>query len=51
MLALLQKYDVTYVYAGYLERHKYGQAALDKFAAYMDTVFKNDTTAIYRVRR
>ena len=51
VLPLLQKYDATYVYAGHLERNKYGQAALDKFAAFMDTAFKNETTAIYRVRR
>ncbi|MDO8673006.1 MAG: DUF2298 domain-containing protein [Dehalococcoidia bacterium] len=51
VLTLLQKYNVTYVYAGNLERSKYGQVALDRFAVFMDTVFKNETTAIYRVRR
>ncbi|MBI2863329.1 MAG: hypothetical protein HYX94_02050, partial [Chloroflexi bacterium] len=51
VLTLLAKYKATYVYAGHLERSKYGQPALDRFAAFMDTVFRNETTAIYKVRR
>jgi YYY domain-containing protein len=50
---LLQKYDVTYVYVGRLERDHYRDApagALDKFAKFMDVAYKNPTVTIYKVR-
>jgi len=51
---LLQKYNVTYVYVGRLERDRYRDApvgALDKFAKFMDVVYKNSTVTIYKVRQ
>lgn len=51
---LLQKYNVTYVYVGRLERGHYRDApagALDKFAKFMDVVYKNPTVTIYKVRQ
>ncbi len=55
---LLKKYGVTYVYVGRLEREtrgsdgqpKYNATALGKFATFMDTVYQQGTTSIYRVR-
>jgi YYY domain-containing protein len=47
---LLQKYGVMYVYVGHIERSKYGSQALKKFATSMDTVFKNQGVAIYKVK-
>ena len=48
--ALLEEYDVEYVYVGPLELQQYGQAGLAKFGAFMDTVFENDQVKIYRMR-
>jgi YYY domain-containing protein len=48
---LLNKYGVTYVYAGRLERARYGESGLVRFASTMDTVFQNQGVSIYRVRR
>jgi uncharacterized membrane protein len=51
---LLQKYNVTYVYVGRLERDHYRDApvgALDKFAKFMDVAYKNPTVTIYKVRQ
>jgi len=51
---LLQKYHVTYVYVGRLERDHYRDApvgALDKFAKFMDVAYKNPTVTIYKVRQ
>jgi len=48
--ALLEKYDVTYVYVGDLERQQYGAAAGEKFADFMDVVFENEGVTIYQVR-
>jgi YYY domain-containing protein len=50
-LALLKKYGVRYVVAGRMEREKgYDAANLGKFRAFMDVVFDQDGTVIYRVR-
>ena len=52
--SLLQKYNVTYVYVGRLERDHYRDApvgALDKFAKFMDVAYKNPTVTIYKVRQ
>jgi uncharacterized membrane protein len=48
-LRVIDKYDVTYVYVGYLERIEYGDA-LDKFALVMDEAFRAGSTVIYRRR-
>ncbi|MGD2039924.1 MAG: DUF2298 domain-containing protein [Anaerolineae bacterium] len=50
-LTLLDKYDITYVYVGLLERSKYEPRALEKFARFMDVVYKNDGVTIYKVRQ
>jgi YYY domain-containing protein len=51
---LLQKYNVTYVYVGRLERDHYRDApagALEKFARFMDVAYKNPGVTIYKVRQ
>jgi len=47
---LLEKYDVTYVYVGYLERLEYGDEVGESFADFMDVVFENEGVTIYEVR-
>ena len=50
-LALLKKYGVRYVVAGRMEREKgYDAASLGKFRGFMDVVYDQDGTVIYRVR-
>ena len=39
-LALLDQYDVTYVYVGPLERSTYDPRGLDKFERFMDVVYR-----------
>ncbi len=46
---LLDKYDVEYVYVGYLERNTYGEAGLAKFREFLTPVFENDGVTIYRL--
>ena len=48
--AVLDRFDVEYVYVGGLERQQYGTAGLAKFATFMDVVFENKEVAIYRMR-
>jgi YYY domain-containing protein len=48
--ALLQQYDVEFVYVGALERQTYGEEGLGKFAAFMDVAFQGQDVTIYRVR-
>ena len=48
--ALLEAYEVTYVYVGYLEMQQYGEDVGEKFARFMDVVFENDEVTIYQVR-
>ena len=50
-LALLDKYDVTYVYVGPLERSEYDPRGLEKFARLLDVAYENDGVTIYRVRQ
>lgn len=50
-LNLLQKYNVSYVVVGRMEREKgYDPAALAKFRAFMDVAFESGGTVIYKVR-
>ncbi len=49
--ALLDKYDVDYVYVGPRERNKYGGPGLDKFPERMDTLFEWNDVAVYGMRR
>jgi uncharacterized membrane protein len=48
-LAILQKYDVTYVFVGGLERGKYPAAGLQKFEAGLTAVHRTGLSAVYRV--
>ncbi|MCD6554063.1 MAG: hypothetical protein J7M16_08640 [Anaerolineae bacterium] len=48
-LELLEKYDVTYVYVGPLERGKYSAASLEKFDTLLDVVFQQGAVTIYQV--
>jgi len=50
VLTLLEKYDITYVYVGPLERGKYSPAALAKFDRFMDVVFQQGNVTIYKRR-
>jgi len=50
VLTLLEKYDITYVYVGHLERGKYSSAALAKFDRFMDVVFQQGNVTIYERR-
>jgi len=47
---MLEKYGVTYVYVGNLEREQYGAKVGEKFADFMDVVFENEGVTIYKVR-
>ena len=49
--AILEEYDVEYVYVGHLERDTYGEAGLAKFATFMEVAYRNDTVIIYRMPR
>jgi len=49
--SLLEKYSVTYVYVGHLERAKYGQEAGEHLATFMDVAFENEGVTIYQVRQ
>ena len=47
---LLDKYDITYVYVGPLERAKYDPRGLEKFGQFMDVVYQQGNVTIYKVR-
>ena len=48
-LTLLDKYGITYVYVGLLERSEYDPRGLDKFGRFMATVYQNDGVTIYKI--
>ena len=50
ILTLLEKYGITYVYVGSLERGKYNPAALAKFDRFMDVAFQQGNVTIYKRR-
>jgi uncharacterized membrane protein len=50
VLALMDRYDISYVYVGPLERARYPAAGLAKFAGLMDVVYDSGTVTIYRAR-
>jgi YYY domain-containing protein len=50
-LTLLDKYDITYVYVGPLERSAYDSRGLGKFVQFSDVVYQNEGVTIYKVRR
>jgi len=47
--AIIDQYDVTYVYVGPLERQQYDGPGLSKFASFMDVVFQNQEVTIYKM--
>jgi YYY domain-containing protein len=49
--ALLEQYDVTYVYVGPLERSTYDPRGLEKLGRFMDVVYQNDGVTIYEIRK
>lgn len=49
-LTLLDKYDISYVYVGPLERQRYNEAGLAKFARFMDVAFEQGQVTIYQRR-
>ena len=48
-LTLLDKYDISYVYVGPVERARYPAAGLAKFGQLMETVYDTGSVTIYRV--
>jgi len=47
--ALLQRYDVQYVFVGSLERTEFPPAGLTKFARLGTPVFTDGATIVYRI--
>jgi YYY domain-containing protein len=48
--AILDKYKVTFVYVGDLEREHYGPDVGKGFKSFMDVAFENEGVTIYKVR-
>jgi YYY domain-containing protein len=51
VLTLLDKYDITYVYVGPVERSTYDPRGLQKFEQLTEVVYRNDGVTIYKIRR
>lgn len=49
--ALLDKYGVTYVYVGPLERSQYDPRGLEKFRTFMEIVYQQGNVTIYKTRK
>ena len=49
-LTLLDKYDITYVYVGPLERERYNPSGLTKFEQLLDRVYQQGGVTIYQRR-
>jgi YYY domain-containing protein len=49
-LTLLDKYDITYVYVGPLERERYNPSGLAKFEQLLDVVYQGGGVTIYQSR-
>ncbi len=47
-MTLLDKYGISYVYVGLLERSEYDPRGLEKFGRFMETVYQNDGVVIYK---
>ncbi len=47
-LALMEKYDIVYVYVGPQEIEEYGLRGLAKFGQFMDVVYQQDRVTIYK---
>ena len=47
--AVLEKYDVRYVYVGGAERDAYGEEGMAKFAELGEIVYQNPKVTIYRI--
>ena len=47
---LLDRYNVTYIYVGHIERDSYGLGGLDKFDQNLEVAFQNDSVTIYAYR-
>lgn len=50
VLRLLQKYSVSYIFVGELERQKYPLLKEDRFGQIAEPVFKNSKTTIYQIK-
>jgi YYY domain-containing protein len=49
---LIEKYNIEYIYVGYIEKQKYGPAGLAKFASHPERyalVYENQGVSIYKV--
>ena len=47
--AILEKYNIKYVYVGALERKQYGEQGTAKFSSFMDIAFRNSEVTIYQM--
>jgi uncharacterized membrane protein len=47
---LLDKYHITYVYVGHLERQRYSPRGLEKFGLLMDVAYNQGEVTIYQHR-
>lgn len=48
---LLDKYGASFLYVGSLERTKYGEESVSKFARFLEVAFQQDEEIIYKVKR